>query len=144
MTAIIFLLWTLLIYWMHRLAHMLPVMSSFHMDHHKQVTDDTITGLHWKNAFLWFDTFESTADQWLTEVIPTILFAWFTGHWWIAVFYYVWAAFIQEAIEHNPKFDFYPYITSGKWHLIHHEHPDKNYGVFLPIWDMMFGTYKEK
>ena len=144
MTAIIFLLWTLLIYWMHRLAHALPAMNRFHMDHHKPVSYTPITGLHWKNAFLWFDTFESTADQWLTEVIPTILFAWFTGHWWIAVFYYVWAAFIQEAIEHNPKFDFYPYITSGKWHLIHHEHPDKNYGVFLPIWDMMFGTYKEK
>jgi sterol desaturase/sphingolipid hydroxylase (fatty acid hydroxylase superfamily) len=145
MTAIIlFLLWTLLIYWMHRLAHVLPVMSHFHMDHHRQVTDETITGLHWKNVFLWFDTFESTADQWLTEVIPTILFAWITGHWWIAAFYYVWAAFIQEAIEHNPKFNLYPFLTSGKWHLIHHEDPDKNYGVFFPIWDMMFGTYKEK
>ena len=28
------------------------------------------------------------------------------------VFYYVWAAFIQESIEHNPNID-YPILTSG-------------------------------
>jgi sterol desaturase/sphingolipid hydroxylase (fatty acid hydroxylase superfamily) len=117
-------------------------MRKYHADHHAQVTEQTITGLHWKNAFLWFDNWKSTVDQWLTEVIPTLILSAVTGHWWLFVAYYVWAAFIQEAIEHNPKVNFYPFLTSGKWHLIHHQDPNKNYGVFIPIWDLVFGTRK--
>ena len=141
--ALIFLLWTFIIYWMHRLAHVWSFMRKYHVDHHAQVTQQTITGLNWKNAFLWFDSWKSTVDQWLTEVIPTLIISAITGHWWLFVAYYVWAAFIQEAIEHNPKINLYPFITSGKWHLIHHEDPTKNYGVFIPIWDLIFRTKQD-
>ena len=140
--VLLFFFWTFTIYWMHRLAHAWSFMRGFHVDHHAQVTDKTIAGLNWKNAFLWFDTGESTVDQWLTEVIPTFIISAATGHWWLLLFYYIWAAFIQEAVEHNEKFNLYPFITSGKWHLIHHEHPTKNYGVFFPIWDIIFETKK--
>jgi sterol desaturase/sphingolipid hydroxylase (fatty acid hydroxylase superfamily) len=117
-------------------------MRQFHSDHHKQVTQQTINGLNWRNAFLFFDSWKSTLDQWFTEVIPTVIISAVTGHWWLAVAYYVWAAFIQEAIEHNSKINLYPFITSGKWHLIHHQDPAHNYGVFVPIWDLIFGTWK--
>ena len=130
-------------YWMHRAAHVIPFMRRFHVDHHKQVTDQTINGLNWKNAFLWFDSKESTIDQWLTEVLPTIAISAITGHWWLLIAYYIWAAFIQEAVEHNDKINLYPFITSGKWHLIHHDNPNKNYGVFIPIWDIVFNTRKK-
>jgi sterol desaturase/sphingolipid hydroxylase (fatty acid hydroxylase superfamily) len=118
-------------------------MRRYHMDHHKQVTNQTIQGLSWKNALLWFDSKESTIDQWLTEVIPTIIIGSITGHWWLMLAYYIWAAFIQEAVEHNVKINLYPFITSGKWHLIHHDNPNKNYGVFVPIWDIVFSTRKK-
>ena len=140
---LIFLLWTFVVYWMHRAAHVIPFMRRFHMDHHKQVTNQTINGLSWKNAFLWFDSKESTIDQWLTEVIPTIVISSIAGHWWLFVAYYIWAAFIQEAVEHNKKINLYPFITSGKWHLIHHDYANKNYGVFVPIWDIVFRTRKK-
>jgi sterol desaturase/sphingolipid hydroxylase (fatty acid hydroxylase superfamily) len=81
-------------------------------------------------------------DLWITEVIPTVIFSWITGHWWLSVFYYLWAALIQEVVEHNPKFDVFPLLTSGRWHLVHHKDSTRNYGLFLPIWDIMFGTYK--
>jgi hypothetical protein len=97
---------------------------------------------NWKNAFLFFDTWNSTIDQWLTEVIPTIIISAITGHWWLLIAYYVWAGFIQEAVEHNKRINLYPFLTSGKWHLIHHEYATKNYGVFVPIWDLVFGTWK--
>lgn len=140
---LIFLLWTFVVYWMHRAAHAISFMRRFHMDHHKQVSNQTINGLNWKNAFLWFDSKESTIDQWLTEVIPTIVISSITGHWWLFVAYYIWAAFIQETVEHNKKINLYPFITSGKWHLIHHDDPTKNYGVFVPLWDIIFGTRKK-
>jgi sterol desaturase/sphingolipid hydroxylase (fatty acid hydroxylase superfamily) len=81
-------------------------------------------------------------DLWITEVVPTLIFSWITGHWWLSVFYYVWAAFIQEVIEHNPNFNIYPLLTSGQWHLVHHKQSDKNFGLFVPIWDIVFRTYK--
>ena len=138
-----FLLWTFVVYWCHRLAHMMPFMRKFHMDHHKQVTQATIQGLNWKNVFLFFDTWNSTVDQWLTEVIPTIIISAILQQWWLLAFYYVWAAFIQEAVEHNNKINLYPFITSGRWHLIHHDYPNKNYGVFFPVWDILFNTKKD-
>lgn len=92
--------------------------------------------------FLFNDTWMSTLDLWITEVIPTLIFSLVTGYWWISVFYYLWAAFVQEIIEHNPKFDVFPLLTSGRWHLIHHHNTSVNYGLFTPVWDIAFGTYK--
>lgn len=135
------LLWTFTIYWAHRLVHILPHFKKIHADHHKQISQNTFQGLNWKNLFLYFDTLKSTIDQWYTEVIPTILMSLIFG-WWLFVVYYVWAAFIQEAVEHNINFDIYPILTSGKWHMIHHTHKNHNYGVFFPIWDIIFGTWK--
>ena len=139
--VLVFLLWTLVVYWCHRLVHILPYFKNIHADHHKQVAQNTIQGLNWKNLFLYFDSIKSTLDQWYTEVIPTIILSLFFG-WWLFAVYYIWAAFIQESVEHNPNFDVYPLLTSGKWHLVHHENKNYNYGVFFPIWDMLFGTWK--
>ena len=139
---ITFLSWTLLIYWAHRLAHVVPVVRDMHADHHAQVASLTYNGMHWTNIFLYFDSWKSTADQWITEVIPTIVFCAVTGQWWLGAAYFIWAAFIQEGLEHNPGFNIYPILTSGKWHLLHHTDHSKNFGVFFPIWDMLFGTHK--
>lgn len=138
----VFLCWTLLLYFTHRIAHIIPFLRKYHMDHHKQVDQKTVQWLNWKNCFLYFESLESTIDQWLTEVIPTLLFSSVTDHWWIAIFYYFWAAYIQEAFEHNENINLYPFLTSGKWHLIHHQDPTKNYGVFFPIWDILNGNEK--
>jgi Delta7-sterol 5-desaturase len=135
-----FLLWTLLLYGMHRVAHIIPFLRQYHNEHHRYVIEES-TGWNWRNLFLYVDNFETTADQWLLEVIPTLIFSAITGHWWITVFYYFWAAFIQEVVEHNQKFDLFPFLTSGRWHLYHHIDNSKNYGVFTFIWDLIFGTY---
>ena len=134
-----FLIWTFVLYSIHRAAHIIPIVRDLHWDHHQQVIDLTVRGWHWSNLFLFNDTWRSTADLWITEVIPTILFAAVFECWWIVAFYYLWAAFIQELIEHNPNFDA-PILTSGKWHLIHHRDPSVNFGLFFPLWDYVFGT----
>ena len=133
-----------MIYWMHRIVHMIyiPYLYEWHMDHHKQVSQDKIVGLHWSNLFLYNDTWKSTLDLWAIEVIPTIIFCWIFNCWWIFFVYWFWAAFIQEAIEHNKNFDWYPWLTSGKWHIFHHNQPKFNFGVYFPIWDILFKTHK--
>lgn len=144
---VIFLAWTLCLYVIHRAIHAhgrkyFPLAFKAHADHHRYINVNHGTSWHWNNLLLFNDTWLSTLDLWITEVIPTIIFSWITGHWWIAIFYYFWAALLQEQIEHNPKFDFYPFITSGKWHLVHHYNVSANFGLFFPIWDIIFKSYR--
>lgn len=135
-----FLVWTLVLYVIHRLGHIIPVIRRWHLDHHAYVNKNS-TGWHWSNLFLYNDTWISTLDLWVTEVIPTILFSAITGQWWILIFYYLWAALLQEAIEHNKSINL-PILTHGRWHLIHHSNVKYNFGLFFPIWDIIFKTYK--
>lgn len=141
-----FLAWTLMLYWIHRIGHKIPLINYYHSHHHsyinKNLKDGNINSWHWSNLLLFNDNMESTIDLWITEVLPTLAFSLITGQWWISIFYYCWAAFMQEPIEHNPKVNV-PYLLSGQRHLIHHKQPNKNYGLFFPIWDKMFRTYKE-
>lgn len=137
-----FLFWTFTLYWIHRIAHNIKAFEKYHYDHHYYISNKGSNGWHWNNLFLFNDTWKSTIDLWITEVIPTLVFSFFTNQWWIFIFYYFWAALVQEIIEHNQKFNLYPFLTSGKWHLIHHQDSNKNFGLFFPIWDILFNTYE--
>jgi sterol desaturase/sphingolipid hydroxylase (fatty acid hydroxylase superfamily) len=139
---LIFLLWTFCLYWIHRIIHITPYVKQIHFDHHRVVLQTTPTW-RWNNLFLFNDTWLSTVDLWITEVIPTILLSWITGHWWLIAFYYIWAAFIQEIIEHNPDVNI-PVLASGRKHLVHHKNMHKNYGLFFLLWDRVFGTYQHE
>lgn len=131
-----------MLYWIHRLGHKTPLVRKIHRGHHKFIANNPPPTWHWTNIFLFQDDWPSTVDVWLTEIIPTVIFCWITGAWWIAVMFYFWSAFIQESIEHNPKFNKFPLFTSGQWHLLHHFRGPYNYGIFHPLWDIIFKTYK--
>lgn len=133
-----FLIWTLLLYAIHRLAHKIPVVRDYHRDHHIFIRENSVSW-HWSNLFLFNDTVKSTIDLWITEVIPTIIIAFIFSAWWICIFYYLWAALVQESIEHDSNFNL-PLLGSGKWHLVHHKNAGKNFGLFFPVWDILFGT----
>lgn len=137
-----FILWTFFLYCMHRLAHIIPFLKKYHNDHHRQVFMGNNRSIHWSNLFLYFDTWKSTIDQLLTETIPTLVICAVTGEYWLFFIYYIWAASIQERLEHNINFNMFPLLTSGKWHLIHHKESNKNFGTIVPIWDIIFGTCK--
>ena len=137
---VVFFAWTWCLYVIHRSVHVIPILRELHWDHHRYVNTHSM-GWHWNNLLLFNDTGTSTVDLWITEVIPTVIFSYITGEWWVLVFYYVWAALLQETLEHNPKVNVYPWLTSGKWHLVHHRNMRNNYGVFTPLWDMVFRTH---
>ena len=132
--------WLLLLYAVHRAAHRVAFLRRFHLDHHRNIA---LAGepqrWHWSNLLLCNNTVKSTIDLWLTEVVPTFLFAAAFNAWWVAVFYYLWAAFLQESLEHSPRTDLCGF-TFGKWHLIHHRNVKANFGLFVPFWDIMFGS----
>jgi len=48
---------------------------------------------------------------------------------------------------HHHRFHYAPARNWAAHHLIHHYHPDTNFGVTTPLWDMMLGTrylYKQR
>ena len=140
MFIIEFLAWSLMLYWIHRAAHVVPWMRKWHLDHHAFVGRGGYKSQwHWNNLLLFNDTQKSTVDLWITEVIPTLLFSAITGAWWLSVLYYLWAALFQEVLEHHPNLNYYPF-TAGQWHLVHHTYMNKNYSLFLPLWDQFFKT----
>lgn len=143
MYVVYFLAWTFILYGLHRLAHKSQFLWNYHKDHHQQVSQNRNKGQHWSNYFLFFDTWKSTIDQWLIEILPTIILCVALGDYVILLFYYIWAVFIQEKIKHNPNFDIYPILTSGKWHLIHHNYFSNNFGVFTSLWDIIFKTHRQ-
>ena len=136
-----FLGWTLYLYCLHRIAHSgaIPFLRRAHMAHHAQIRIKGTTHWHWTNLFLFTDTWAVTRDMWVTEIIPTIIFAIVFDASWLLGLYYIWAAFLQEPLEHNPKLAIFPF-TAGVWHLQHHNNVYCNYGLFFPIWDKLFGT----
>jgi sterol desaturase/sphingolipid hydroxylase (fatty acid hydroxylase superfamily) len=136
-----FLLWTFIIYWIHRLGHNIPVLRKFHLEHHKFIRNNQPTW-HWNNIFLFNDNWPSTIDYWLTEVIPTAIFVLITEQWWIGIGFYLYAALIQERLEHNRTFNLYPLYTSGQWHMLHHTSYPCNFGIITPLWDILFKTSK--
>ena len=82
-----FMTWTFMIYWLHRTYHSIPFCMKFHQDHHTQIIEGTGSNKwDWRHVFIWIDTWNSTVDQWIMEVIPTIIFSWITGQWWMCVF----------------------------------------------------------
>lgn len=133
--------WTLILYWAHRIGHILPKIKDIHFHHHHYISSNNKTGWCWSNLIFFQDNWFCTWDVYITEVIPTVIFCWMTGEWWIFGFFYVWSAFIQERIEHNPNFNVYPFLTSGKWHLKHHKTGNCNYGDLTPLWDIVFQTH---
>lgn len=141
---VVFLMWTLMLYWLHRAMHNAPMsIRQFHYHHHKNaVQHNERLGWRWNNLFLYQDDWQSTLDFWNTEVIPTALFCLITGHWWIMVCHYLWAAFLQENLEHNLKVNGFP-LTYGRWHMEHHYNQRCNYGLFIGWWDYLFGTYRK-
>jgi sterol desaturase/sphingolipid hydroxylase (fatty acid hydroxylase superfamily) len=141
--------WSFVMYWAHRAAHSLPTLRRWHNDHHAYVlktvlrSHPNVMTWEWNNIFLFNNTWRSTVDFWITDVIPTLLFVLVTGQVWFGVIYYLYCAFLQESLEHNPKFEMYPFVP-GAWHLEHHKHGNQNFGVWFPIWDIVFKTHQTR
>jgi len=57
-----------MLYAIHRIVHVTPFLKELHWDHHKYVNLND-TGWKFNNLLLFNDTWKSTADLWITEVI---------------------------------------------------------------------------
>ena len=133
-----FLLMELGEYWFHRAEHIFPWMWSLHSLHHADPEfDSTTAGIHhWLPPLL--HTFMVSLPVGLLFKVPASY-----------VLLYSVLSYHVYLMHSNLKLDFGRLswlVTSPSYHRLHHssvpEHYNRNYAFILPIWDVVFGSYR--
>jgi sterol desaturase/sphingolipid hydroxylase (fatty acid hydroxylase superfamily) len=134
--VLVFLLADFLSYWQHRMFHLAPFWPT-HAVHHSS------ENLDWLSATR-FHPFNEIGAQ-LVYVTPLIALG-FSPYTFVlfAPFTAAYAVFLHA----NVNWTFGPFryfLASPVFHRWHHSTDpaayEKNFGGFLPVWDMVFGTY---
>jgi sterol desaturase/sphingolipid hydroxylase (fatty acid hydroxylase superfamily) len=133
-----FIVFDFFYYWHHRLQHTIPAFWAQHKLHH---TDESVYCL------------SSGRHHWLEEGIRVftctipMAFLFTLGHVQGVVMVIVlaqWAIFIHTNVR-LPLGPLTPILTGPQLHRIHHsrepQHANKNFAAFVPLWDIVFGTY---
>ncbi len=131
-------------YWWHRAQHKIPLLWELHKQHHsdENLNSTTIYRSHFLEpagqAFfrvltigLIFDTTE-TPQTILAMVAGVLLPA-------------LWDYFIHANVRIDTLNRLLPFFSVPQFHWIHHsrmpEHRDKNFAIWLPLFDIAFGSY---
>jgi sterol desaturase/sphingolipid hydroxylase (fatty acid hydroxylase superfamily) len=127
----------LLYYWLHRFDHEIRFFWATHVTHHSSEKLNFSVG------------FRSSVFQPLYRFIYFIPLAWLGFKPWDIVFIYsatqIWGIFVHTEMIQKMGWLEYILITPSH-HRVHHasnpKYLDKNMGMFLVIWDKLFGTFQ--
>ncbi len=108
---LIFVLWSLCAYLLHRAAHVVHpsnFLFRIHMEHHRiAYLDGKSSGFRWpKPAYflLWFGSPSASADVWITLVAPALVIAaiWPGEEIYLVLLVYLYEVFGSETVlDHN-------------------------------------------
>lgn len=131
-------------YWWHRLQHTVPFLWELHKLHHSDENLNATT--------IYRSHFLEPAGQGLVRGLsiglifdttsePQTLLAIVAGGLLIAI----WDYFIHANVRLDSLHRLLPYFSTPQFHWIHHskepQHQDKNFSIWLPMFDIAFGTY---
>jgi sterol desaturase/sphingolipid hydroxylase (fatty acid hydroxylase superfamily) len=138
------MIFDLVSYWFHRIAHITPVLWRFHRVHHSDTSMDASTNFrgHPIETFFWFGASNIIA----AGVFGLDLFS-------LGLYFLILTPFLF--IEHsNLRFPvwidktFGLIFTTPNIHKVHHEqdqyYTDSNFSDIFILWDRIFGTFKYK
>lgn len=132
-----FLAFDLLTYWAHRWGHTVPLFWRFHSVHHSTRHLDWVSGFRGHP----FD------GVFIAPVLAFFIAAGIdnriTGVLAIVQFFVGLGAHLNVRFRLRPL---WPVVMTPEFHHWHHalekEAHNTNFSTFLPIWDIMFGTYR--
>ncbi|MGF1495706.1 MAG: sterol desaturase family protein [Elainellaceae cyanobacterium] len=128
----IFVLSSLVEYWLHRLMHRYPHKCQFHVDHHQENTGQGVLG-----EFLDYGKVVLPIPALLMAVSWKVGLSVLTG----ASVYALFAAYAHQLQHDNPTQCFWMRMPV---HYVHHKHNQwhHNFGLGVDWWDRVFGTYQ--
>lgn len=144
-----FFLWTMLVYLMHRVAHIKRRYNPFHwihMAHHRiNYWKPENRVFRWYYFLFFFGSIQATIDVVLILTIPavTVCLIYPATGVYILVFHYIYEVFFSEGVlDHNPRIKgtVTRFFAWGDYHLWHHKNWKYNYGLMITLWDSIFGT----
>ena len=126
-----------LYYWLHRFDHEIRFFWAVHVTHHSSEEMNFTVG------------FRSSVFQPLYRFIYFIPLAWFGFNPIDIIFIYsatqIWGIFVHTELIKKMGWLEYILVTPSH-HRVHHasnpKYLDKNMGMFLIIWDKLFGTFQ--
>ncbi len=126
-------------YWLHRFDHQVRLFWAVHVTHHSSETMNFTVG------------FRSSVFQPLYRFIYFIPLAWLGFSPLNIVFMYsatqIWGIFVHTELVNKMGWLEYILVTPSH-HRVHHasnpKYLDKNLGMFLIIWDKIFGTFQKE
>ncbi len=146
---IAFLVWTFLIYWIHRLAHTnkFKLLTEIHRSHHMIDYFNNDPQYDFRGFLFYFGSSKATLDVIVTITLPLILVIFIIGgnSWHLLIFNYLYEAIFSEYIlDHNKnlKGNITKVFAWGDFHLTHHKYPKHNYSLLVCLWDYIFRTAK--
>jgi sterol desaturase/sphingolipid hydroxylase (fatty acid hydroxylase superfamily) len=129
-------LFDIAIYWAHRWSHEVPVLWRFHSVHHSTEQLDWISGFR-----------AHPLDGAIVAPVALFLIAagfdnTFTGA--LAVVQFLTGLFLHANVRWRLR-PLHRLVITPEFHHWHHSYEPEahssNYSVFLPLWDILFGTY---
>lgn len=144
----VFLLWTLAMYWLHRLAHWRSpknLLYRIHQKHHQQRYDVTPGGFKIESLWWNFGHPALVLDILLTMTLPLVLLTLFfpSQGLCLLVFHYLYEVFLgDDVLDHNLRIQgrVTKFFAWGRFHMTHHYNSRYNYCLLITLWDIVFRT----
>lgn len=132
----------LIIYWQHRLLHMIPVLWRLHRVHHADIAIDVSTGVRFHPLEIILSVGIKLAVIFLFGIAP------------LAVLIFELALSIGSLFTHTNLYLPATFERALRWllvtpemHRIHHswhqDEMDSNFGFHLSLWDRIFKSYRD-
>ena len=127
---------TIVFYWWHRLRHVKGFWQVFHQIHHSPSRIEILTSFYKHPAEIAVGAFLSAA------ILFPLLGCSLMGSFWYN-FFAATGEFFYHGNYKSPKWLRY-LVQTPELHSIHHQLDVHNYNFSdIPIWDRIFGTYKD-
>jgi sterol desaturase/sphingolipid hydroxylase (fatty acid hydroxylase superfamily) len=134
--AVAFLLFDLLVYWAHRWSHEVPFLWRFHLVHHSSKQMDWVSGVraHPLDGLVVAPVFVFLISAGFNPKLSGAL----------VVVQVVTGLFLHANVRWRWR-PLHRVVITPEFHHWHHaDETDAhwtNYSTFLPVWDLLFGTY---
>jgi len=131
-------------YWWHRAQHEIPFLWEFHKLHHSDESMNSTT--------IYRSHFFELAGQALVRGLTVGLLIDLSGAEQIPIAALaagllppIWDIYIHANVRVDRLNRLVPFFSTPQYHWIHHsrlpQHQDKNYAIWLPLFDVIFGSY---
>lgn len=130
-------------YWWHRMQHKLPFLWELHKLHHSDEHLNTTT--IYRSHFLEYGgqaLFQGLTIGLIFNLTepPQVMLAGVAG-----LLKVIWDYFIHANVKIDRLNHLLPFFSTPQYHWIHHsklpQHHDKNFAIWLPVYDIIFGSY---